>query len=167
MGCCSSKYQIPKPTFLNQSAPQTKKDASTQTQTTQTTQTQQAQQPEPLHISPSCQSIINIFREVEPYQPPPQTRPTSLLGYGADRLSPLPLAEQEGTDGMPSSGMQLLLKRKITECLGVCRSFLPTSGGGQKNGRGALKSLCLTGKHSKAKVVKTEKYLSEEMFVNL
>ena len=69
MGCCSSKYQIPKPTFQNQSAPQTKKDASTQTQTTQTTQTEQAQQPEPLHISPSCQSIINIFREVEPYQP--------------------------------------------------------------------------------------------------
>jgi len=69
MGCCSSKYQIPKPTFLNQSAPQTKKDASTQTQTTQTTQTKQAQQPEPLYISPSCQSIINIFREDIPYQP--------------------------------------------------------------------------------------------------
>jgi len=70
MGCCSSKYQIPKPTFLNQSAPQTKKDASTQTQTTQTTQTKQAQQPEPLYISPSCQSIINIFRE-DPAQPRP------------------------------------------------------------------------------------------------
>ena len=65
MGCCSSK-----PTFQNQSAdaPQTKKDASTQTQTTQTTQTKQAEEPEPMYISPSCQSIINIFRE-DPAQP--------------------------------------------------------------------------------------------------
>ena len=69
MGCCSSKSQFPEPNFQNQSAPQTKKDASTQTQTTQTTQTKQAQQPEPLYISPSCQSIINIFREDIPYQP--------------------------------------------------------------------------------------------------
>ena len=72
MGCCSSKCQIPKPTFLNQSAsaPQPKQDASTQTQTTQTTQTKQAEEPEPMYISSSCQSIINIFRE-DPAQPRP------------------------------------------------------------------------------------------------
>ena len=87
MGCCSSKSQIPDPTFQNQSAPQTKKDASTQTQTTQTTQTKQAQQPEPLHISPSCQSIINIFREVEPYQPPPNTAYISPRVWGGSSES--------------------------------------------------------------------------------
>jgi len=89
MGCCSSKYQIPEPTFQNQSAPQTKKDASTQTQTTQTTQTKQAQQPEPLHISPSCQSIINIFREDEPFQPsgPPNTAYISCRVWGGSSES--------------------------------------------------------------------------------
>jgi hypothetical protein len=66
MGCCSSKSQIPDPTFQNQSAPQPKKDASTQTKQEPLPQ---AQQPEPLYISPSCQSIMNIFREDEPFQP--------------------------------------------------------------------------------------------------
>jgi hypothetical protein len=68
MGCCSSKSQIPDPPFQNQSAPQPKKDASTQTKQEPLPQAQQSQ-PEPLYISPSCQSIMNIFREEEPFQP--------------------------------------------------------------------------------------------------
>jgi len=167
MGCCSSKSQIPDPPFQNQSAPEPKKDASTQTKQEPLPQAQQPQ-PEPLYISPSCQSLMNIFREEEPFQPsgplpsdhrtwindPNMPYISSHVGYGADRRNPLQSPEQHWTDSMPSSGTPLLLKRKITVGLEVCPSFQPTSGA--KTGHSVQKSQCLTGK-----LCKLWKFLSE------
>ena len=109
----------------------------------------------PLLVSPS--SIFSEKTQRSPVDLTPltlgpgettQTRPTSLVGYGAALLSPLQRPEQQGSnDGNSMSGTPEQLKRKTTEGLEVCQSFRPTSG--EKTGHGALKSLCLTGKHCK------------------
>ena len=111
----------------------------------------------PLLVSPSSIFSEKTQRSPDPVDLTPltlgpgettQTRPTSLVGYGAALLSPLQRTEQQGSnDGNSMSGTPEHLKRKTTECLAVCQSFRPTSGGGQKNVLGALKSLTLTGKH--------------------
>ncbi len=86
MGCCSSKKKPEPPLPLqNQSAaaPEPTPDVSTSTQT--------KPQPEPpspkTYISPSIQSIIDIFREPENQAPPQHIMSCSRFG-GSDEITP-------------------------------------------------------------------------------